>query len=56
MLYGSEKRSLPFQTLDPEILNKFIEHLLEILIVRLDEMNIAMAAFKKDFEKMYRHL
>jgi CRP/FNR family transcriptional regulator, cyclic AMP receptor protein len=44
------------KTLDPAILNKFKDHLLKILIGRLDEMNIAMAAFKQEFEKMYRRL
>jgi len=44
------------KTLDPAILNKFKDHLLKILIGRLDEMNIAMAAFKKEFEKMYCRL
>ena len=34
------------KTLDPAILNKFKDHLLKILIGRLDEMNFAMAAFK----------
>ena len=44
------------KTLDPVILNKFKDHLLKILISRLDEMNSAMAAFKQEFEKMYRRL
>jgi CRP/FNR family cyclic AMP-dependent transcriptional regulator len=44
------------KTLDPAILNKFKDHLLKILIGRLDEMNVAMAAFKQEFEKMYRRL
>ena len=44
------------KTLDPAILNKFNDHLLKILIGRLDEMNIAMAAFKQKFEKMYCRL
>ncbi len=44
------------KTLDPAILNKFKDHLLKILIGRLDEMNTAMAAFKHEFEKMYRRL
>ncbi len=44
------------KTLDPSILNKFKDHLLKILISRLDEMNSAMAAFKHEFEKMYRRL
>ena len=44
------------KTLDPAILNKFNDHLLKILICRLDEMNIAMAAFKQKFEKMYCRL
>ena len=44
------------KTLDPAILNKFKDHLLKILISRLDEMNTAMAAFKLEFEKMYRRL
>ena len=44
------------KTLDPAILNKFKDHLLKILIGRLDEMNFAMAAFKQEFEKMYCRL
>ena len=44
------------KTLDPAILNKFKDHLLKILIGRLDEMNTAMASFKQEFEKMYRRL
>lgn len=44
------------KTLDPSILNKFKDHLLKIIIKRLDEMNSAMAAFKFEFEKMYRRL
>ena len=44
------------KTLDPAILNKFKDHLLKILIGRLDEMNIVMAAFKQEFEKMYCRL
>ena len=44
------------KTLDPAILNKFKDHLLKILIGRLDEMNIAMAVFKQEFEKMYCRL
>ena len=43
-------------TLDPATLNKIKDHLLKILIGRLDEMNVAMAAFKQEFEKMYRRL
>ena len=34
------------KTLDPAILNKFKDHLLKILIGRLDIMNIDMVAFK----------
>ncbi len=48
--------SFLLKTLDPAILNKFKDHLLKILIGRLDEMNSAMAAFKHEFEKMYRRL
>lgn len=44
------------KTLDPTILNKFKDHLLRILIKRLDEMNSAMVTFKLEFEKMYRRL
>jgi len=44
------------KTLDPSILNKFKDHLLRILIKRLDEMNSAMVTFKLEFEKMYRRL
>ena len=44
------------KTLDPAILNKFKDHLLKILIGRLDDMNIVMAAFKQKFEKMYCRL
>ena len=44
------------KTLDPSILNKFKDHLLKIIIKRLDEMNTSMAAFKLEFEKMYRRL
>lgn len=44
------------KTLDPAILNKFKDHLLKILIGRLDEINIAMATFKQKFEKMYCRL
>lgn len=44
------------KTLDPAILNKFKDHLLKILIGRLDEMNIAIAVFKQEFEKMYCRL
>jgi CRP-like cAMP-binding protein len=44
------------KTLDPSILNKFKDHLLKIIIKRLDEMNSGMAAFKLEFEKMYRRL
>ena len=44
------------KTLDPAILNKFNDHLLKILICRLDEMNIAMAVFKQEFKKMYCRL
>jgi len=44
------------KTLDPSILNKFKDHLLKIIIKRLDEMNSAMASFKIEFEKMYRRL
>ena len=44
------------KTLDPAILNKFKDHLLKILIDRLDEMNIAMAVFKQEFKKMYCRL
>ena len=43
------------KTLDPAILNKFKDHL-KILIGRLDIMNIAMAAFKQEFKKMYCRL
>ena len=44
------------KTLDPAILNKFKDHLIKVLIKRLDEMNSSMAAFKVGFEKMYRCL
>lgn len=44
------------KTLDPAILNKFKDHLIKVLIKRLDEMNTSMAAFKIEFEKMYRRL
>ena len=44
------------KTLDPAILNKFKDHLIKVLIKRLDEMNSSMAAFKVGFEKMYRRL
>ena len=44
------------KTLDPSILNKFKDHLIKILIRRLDEMDSSMAAFKFEFEKMYRRL
>ena len=44
------------KTLDPAILNKFKDHLIKVLIKRLDEMNTSMAAFKLEFEKMYRRL
>jgi CRP-like cAMP-binding protein len=44
------------KTLDPSILNKFKDHLIKVLINRLDEMNTSMAAFKFEFEKMYRRL
>ncbi len=44
------------KSLDPSILNKFKDHLLKIIIKRLDEMNSSMAAFKLEFEKMYRRL
>lgn len=44
------------KTLDPSILNKFKDHLIKVLIKRLDEMNSSMAAFKFEFEKMYRRL
>ncbi len=44
------------KTPDPAILNKFKDHLLKIIIKRLDEMNSAMASFKVEFEKMYRRL
>jgi len=43
-------------TLDPAILNIFKDHLLKILVGRLDIMNIAMAAFKQEFNKMYCRL
>ena len=44
------------KTPDPAILNKFKDHLIKVLIKRLDEMNSSMAAFKVGFEKMYRRL
>ena len=44
------------KTLDPSILNKFKDHLIKILIRRLDELDSSMAAFKFEFEKMYRPL
>ncbi|HIE79897.1 MAG TPA: hypothetical protein EYQ03_04415 [Nitrospinaceae bacterium] len=44
------------KTLDPAILNKFKDHLIKVLIKRLDEMNSSMAVFKVGFEKMYRRL
>ena len=44
------------KTLDPSILNKFKDHLIKILIRRLDEMDSSMAAFKFEFKKMYRRL
>ena len=44
------------KTLDPSILNKFKDHLIKILIRRLDKMDSSMAAFKFEFEKMYRRL
>ena len=44
------------KTPDPAILNKFKDHLIKVLIKRLDEMNSSMAAFKVGFEKMYRCL
>ncbi|MBT5552000.1 MAG: cyclic nucleotide-binding domain-containing protein [Nitrospina sp.] len=47
---------LLLKTLDPSILNKFKDHLIKVLIKRLDEMNSSMAAFKFEFEKMYRRL
>ena len=47
---------LLLKTLDPSILNKFKDHLIKVLIKRLDEMNNSMATFKVEFEKMYRRL
>ena len=44
------------KTLDPSILNKFKDHLIKILIRRLDEMDSSMATFKFEFKKMYRRL
>ena len=44
------------KTPDPSILNKFKDHLIKILIRRLDEMDSSKAAFKFEFEKMYRRL
>ena len=44
------------KTLEPTILNKFKDHLIKVLIKRLDEMNNSMATFKVEFEKMYRRL
>ena len=39
------------KTLDPAILNKFKDHILKILIGRLDEMNIAMAFLNRDLKR-----
>jgi CRP-like cAMP-binding protein len=39
------------KTLDPAILNKFKDHILKILIGRLDEMNIAMAVLNRDLKR-----
>ena len=44
------------KTLDHSILKKIKDHLIKILIRRLDEMDSSMAAFKFEFEKMYRRL
>ena len=39
------------KTLDPAILNKFKDHLLKILIGRLDEMNNATAVLNKSLRR-----
>ena len=38
-----------FHELDPEILNKFKDHLLKLLIRRLNEMNASLSRIKRDF-------
>ncbi|KMP11084.1 hypothetical protein UZ36_05595 [Candidatus Nitromaritima sp. SCGC AAA799-C22] len=43
-----------FDNLDPAILGKFKDHLLKVLIRRLDQMNNAMANLKTEFDKIYR--
>lgn len=39
-----------FHELDPAILNKFKDHLLKLLIRRLNEMNAALGRIKRDFQ------
>ncbi len=45
-----------FDKLDPAILGKFKDHLLKVLISRLDQMNNAMANLKTEFDKIYRRI
>jgi CRP-like cAMP-binding protein len=39
-----------FHELDPAILNKFKDHLLKLLIRRLNEMNASFSRIKRDFK------